>query len=62
MDVDRKLLVSLSRAMNQVILFGDEQVLCSDPVYRAALSTMQRIELPGSEPFLPLEIPEEQEG
>jgi superfamily I DNA and/or RNA helicase len=61
-EVDRKLLVSLSRAMNQVILFGDEQVLCSDPVYRAAISKMHRIELPDLEPFLPLEIPEEQHG
>ncbi len=58
-DVDRKLLVSLSRAMNQVILFGDEQVLCSDPVYRTAISAMQRIELPASEPLLSLEIPKE---
>lgn len=61
-DVDRKLLVSLSRAMNQVILFGDEQVLCADPVYQSAISKMQRIELPDSEPFLPFEIPEKQQG
>jgi superfamily I DNA and/or RNA helicase len=61
-DVDRKLLVSLSRAMNQVIVFGDEHVLCSDPVYRTAISAMQRIEMPVSEPFLSLEVPEEQEG
>jgi superfamily I DNA and/or RNA helicase len=59
-DVDRKLLVSLSRAMNQVILFGDERVLMSDAVYQKAISAMQRITLP-SEPLLPLEIPEEQE-
>jgi hypothetical protein len=61
-EVDRKLLVSLSRALNQLILFGDKQVLCSDPVYRAAISKMHRIELPDLEPFLPLEIPEEQHG
>jgi hypothetical protein len=61
-DVDRKLLVSLSRAMNQVILFGDEQVLYSDPVYQHAINAMQRIELPTSEPFLPFEIPEKKEG
>jgi len=60
-DVDRKRLVSLSRAMNQVILFGDEQVLCSDPVYRQAINAMQRIDLPASEPFLPLEIPEKKQ-
>ena len=62
MDVDRKLLVSLSRALNKVILFGDEQVLCSDPAYRQAISAMQRIDLPASEPFLPFEIPEKKEG
>jgi hypothetical protein len=59
-DVDRKLLVSLSRAMHQVILFGDERVLMSDTVYQKAISAMQRIALP-SEPLLQLEIPEEQE-
>ena len=59
-DVDRKLLVSLSRAMHQVILFGDERVLMSDNVYQKAISAMQRIALP-SEPLLQLEIPEEQE-
>jgi DNA replication ATP-dependent helicase Dna2 len=57
-EVDRKLLVSLSRAMNQVVLFGDEHVLCSDPVYRRAISALQRYELPPSEPLLSLEIPE----
>jgi protein-disulfide isomerase-like protein with CxxC motif len=40
-EVDRKLLVTLSRAQQQVILFGDESVLRSDKVYRQALDGMK---------------------
>lgn len=44
-EVDRKLLVTLSRARQQVILLGDENVLSASPHYAAVLSKMKRVEL-----------------
>ena len=43
--LDRKLLVTLSRAKRQLVLFGDEQVLMSEPRYASVVTGMRRIEL-----------------
>lgn len=45
-NLDRKLLVTLSRARHQIILFGEEEVLASDPVWAAVLSGLTRCPLP----------------
>ncbi|NDC77309.1 MAG: hypothetical protein EBZ67_05495, partial [Chitinophagia bacterium] len=45
-DIDRKLLVTLSRARRQVIVFGDEEVLASDPVWSSVIGRMTRFPLP----------------
>jgi hypothetical protein len=45
-DIDRKLLVTLSRARRQVVVFGDEDVLSSDPVWSDVITRMTRYPLP----------------
>lgn len=44
--IDRKLLVTLSRARQQVVVFGDEEVLSSDPVWASVIARMTRFLMP----------------
>ena len=44
-SLDRKLLVTLSRAKQQVVMFGDERVLKSNPHYAAVIGRMKRMEV-----------------
>jgi superfamily I DNA and/or RNA helicase len=44
-SLDRKLLVTLSRAKHQIVFFGDERVLKSDPHYASVIGRMQRVEV-----------------
>lgn len=44
--IDRKLLVTLSRARRQVVVFGDEEVLKADSVWASVIERMTRVPLP----------------
>ena len=44
-SLDRKLLVTLSRAKQQILFFGDERVLKSNPHYASVIERMQRVEI-----------------
>ena len=44
-SLDRKLLVTLSRAKRQIVLFGDERVLKSNPHYASVIGRMHRMEV-----------------
>jgi superfamily I DNA and/or RNA helicase len=44
--IDRKLLVTLSRARRQVVVFGDEEVLATEAVWAAVIQRMTRYPLP----------------
>ena len=50
-SLDRKLLVTLSRAKHQVVLFGDERVLKSDPHYASVIDRMHRVEISEKSPW-----------
>jgi hypothetical protein len=45
-EIDRKLLVTLSRARHQVVVFGDEDVLSGEPVWADVIGRMTRHPLP----------------
>ena len=46
--VERKLLVTLSRAKEKIIILGYKPALMKQPVYADVLSSFQQVEIPGS--------------